>query len=122
MKDIKVLLQAGKIKEAFAAFQTLPENQQEGFFREIAPTLRPPVLIDVLYRKIKPGHTYDDFREAWLPSLKPGQNLLPPASGSRRTLRILPCDHQGTWVNAAFSKSFIVSRKCCSTREGTSSA
>ena len=75
MEDVKALLQAGKIKEAFAAFRTLPENQQEGFFREIAPTLRPPVLIDVLYRKIKPGYTYDDFREAWLPSLKPGQDL-----------------------------------------------
>ncbi len=75
MKDIKTLLQAGKIKEALAAFQALPESQQEDFFRECAPTLFPPPLIGVLFRKMKPGYTYEDFRAAWLPPLKEGQDL-----------------------------------------------
>lgn len=75
MKEIKTLLQSGKIKEALAAFQDFPEDQQEEFFRELAPTLFPPPLIGVLFRKMKPGYGYQDFRKAWLPPLKEGQDL-----------------------------------------------
>jgi len=75
MKEIKTLLQTGKIKEALAAFRALPESQQEDFFREFAPTLFPPPLIGVLFRKMKPGYTYKDFHEAHLPPLKQGQDL-----------------------------------------------
>lgn len=75
MKEIKSLLQSGKIKEALAQFRALSESEQEDFFREVAPTLFAPSVIAVLYRKLKPGFTFDDFYKAWLPPLKEGQDL-----------------------------------------------
>jgi hypothetical protein len=35
MKNIKTLLQTGKIKEALSTFQDLSEGQQEDFFRDL---------------------------------------------------------------------------------------
>lgn len=75
MEELKALLQAGKIKEALFQFRALSEEQQEDFFRAMAPQLFPPSLIALLYRKLKPGKTFDDFYNAWLPPLKEGQKL-----------------------------------------------
>lgn len=75
MDEIKSLLHAGKIKEALVKFRDLSEAEQEGFFREMAPTLFPPPIFGVLFRKLHPGKTYEDFHKAWLPPLKEGQDL-----------------------------------------------
>ncbi|MBI2707441.1 MAG: hypothetical protein HYX35_03915 [Proteobacteria bacterium] len=75
MKNIKTLLQTGKIKEALVAFRALPEAQQEDFFRELAPTLFPPDFLAVLVQKLKPGYSFEDFHQAHLPPLKKGQDL-----------------------------------------------
>jgi hypothetical protein len=75
MNTIKSLLQRGKIKEALVQFRALPEADQERFFREMAPTLFPPPIFGVLFRKLHPGETYKDFYKAWLPPLKEGQEL-----------------------------------------------
>ncbi len=74
MSAIKTLLQQGKIKEALVKFRALPEAEQESFFREMAPTLFPPPIFGVLFRKLHPGKTYEDFHKAWLPPLKEGQD------------------------------------------------
>ncbi len=75
MDNIKILLQQGKIKEALSKFRALPEVDQEDFFRKLAPTIFPPATFGVLYRKLHPGKTYEDFHKAWLPPLKEGQDL-----------------------------------------------
>lgn len=69
------LLKTGKIKEALTQFKSLPEKDQEDFFRKMTPHLFPPPLIGVLYRKLHPGRTFEDFHQAWLPPLKEGQDL-----------------------------------------------
>jgi hypothetical protein len=75
MEDIKNFLKKGKIKEALVKFRALSEAEQENFFREMVPTVFLPSLIAVLYRKLKPESTFEDFYEAWLPPLKKGQDL-----------------------------------------------
>lgn len=75
MDHIKSLLQQGKIKEALKKFRALSEADQEDFFEAMAPTLFPPFTFSVLFRKLRPGKTYEDFHKAWLPPLKKGQDL-----------------------------------------------
>jgi len=75
MTDIKSLLEQGKFKEARETFLNLSENQQEDFLREISIPLFPAPIMGVLFRKLHPGQTYDDFKKAWLPPLKSGQDL-----------------------------------------------
>lgn len=75
MDLIKDLLKQGKIKEALKKFRALSDDKQEDFFRGLAPTLFPPSMLAVLFRKLHPGKTYKDFHQAWLPPLKEGQDL-----------------------------------------------
>ncbi|MBS0271553.1 MAG: hypothetical protein JSR85_02765 [Proteobacteria bacterium] len=75
MEGIKSLLESGKIKEALTQFKILSETEQEDFFRAISPTLFPPSVMAVLYRKLKPGFTFDDFYNAWLPPLGKDESL-----------------------------------------------
>lgn len=75
MDTIKSLLQQGKIKEALMKFRVLSKVDQEDFFRELAPTLFPPSTFSVLFRKLRPGKTYEDYYKAHLPPLKEGQDL-----------------------------------------------
>ena len=76
MGEIKTLLEQGKFKEAREAFLGLSENQQEDFLREISIPLFPAPIMGVLFRKLHPGQTYDDFKKAWLPPLKGGRGGL----------------------------------------------
>ena len=75
MVEIKALLEQGKYKEAREAFLALSENQQEDFLREVSVPIFSAPIMGVLFRKLHPGQTYNDFKKAWLPPLKPGQDL-----------------------------------------------
>ncbi len=75
MDEIKSLLQNGQIKEALTKFRKLSEEEQEDFFRSLAPHMFPPQIFGVLFRKLHPEKTYEDFYKAWLPPLKEGQKL-----------------------------------------------